>query len=114
MKTNAEDSGMFEAQRRHRALAVLCLLADDIGGAANEAVLLVALDRWALGGSRPVLRSCFEQLERLGLAELTEAQGVLVVRLTALGAEVADGRVRAEGVEAQSSLRLYRAKRVGD
>lgn len=100
MISNAARSTIAAIIGRHRALAVLrILLSEDCNGSSNDGVLGDALDALGLGCARSTLRACLDRLERSGLVTLTPLDGLVVARLTRDGAEVAEGRLRVEGVQ---------------
>lgn len=87
---------------RHRALAILRILVSrDLQGKANDHFLSTLLHELALGGSREKIRACLQKLEDSGLVTTAPApdRELLVISLTAQGADVAEGRAPAYGVE---------------
>lgn len=100
MIPNVLQSPIVEILDSHRALAILrLLLSEELNGAANEELLSDLLDAWALGCSHARLRASLRFLEQSGLVTTTTAAGELTIaHLTREGSEVAEGRVRAQGV----------------
>lgn len=88
-----------QAYERHLAREILRLLDTEAPAATlNDAVLLdwVAIAGFAI--TRDRLRTALRKLEETGLVQTNEVEARLVVRLTADGTEVTEGRRECEGV----------------
>jgi hypothetical protein len=89
----------LRAYERHLAREILRLLDTEAPAATlNDAVLLdwVAMAGFAI--TRDRLRTAVRKLEETGLVQTSEIEARLVVRLTADGTEVTEGRRNCEGV----------------
>ena len=82
----------------HAALVTLRLLSHAPAFTSNTLVLGACLQAAGLSTSSDKLRSMLRRLDADGLLRVTEAKGLIVAELTALGGEVAVGLITAAGV----------------
>ncbi len=82
----------------HRALALLRLLGREASYMSNEEIVDCLFANLGLACPRAQVRECLAMLERAGLIELSMAETLTVIRLTAKGDEVGQGLVVVEGV----------------
>lgn len=97
-----EPNSLDATIRAERGLAILRLLNGDLRGAANDRLLAVCLAVLGFRCGRVVLCEQLDALERGGLIKLERQSSLVVLELTRLGAEVADGVERAVGVAVSS------------
>lgn len=90
---------LAQAVGRHRALAILRLLAGPLNGGANDQLLLGLLRTIGLRSSSRELEASLRTLEQIGAIDLEPREGLLVMSLRRCGAELAEGVERAEEVE---------------
>lgn len=99
MNNFANHQGATEAiKRQHRALAILRFLERETSAQSNDHVISAILDEIGLVSSREQICTCINQLECNGLIIQREVSKLVVVELTAQGSEVAQGRIKVEGV----------------
>lgn len=82
-----------------RRLAILRFLAEDKGYALNTSVLQDALCAIGHSVSRDEVETQGAWLAEQGLVEVNQVGPVNVLKLTARGADVAEGRARVPGVK---------------
>lgn len=80
-------------------LVMLRCMAEDPGYALNESILQSALEMFGHHPSRDKIRTELRWLEEQGLITVAEVAGILVVKLTGRGVDVAEGRCRIDGVK---------------
>jgi hypothetical protein len=89
---------IVQIKAEHRALAILRFLHHEPSYSSNERIIAAYLDLLALGGVSAEVRSALDALERLALVRAESREGLIVVRLTQVGEDVALGRAIVEGV----------------
>lgn len=95
--SNAE-SVMWRIKAEHRALAIIRALDREPSGRLNERIIGDFLDHLALGGHASEIRELIEKLERLGAVHSANVDGLVIVTLTKLGSDAANGRDAIDGV----------------
>lgn len=95
---------LAERLREDRRLVILRLLSEQAGFVANSSVLYVGLNHVGLLCTRADVLDDIAVLakEALVTAEAIEVGGLTVVRLTARGEELVQGRLRVPGVSSPS------------
>lgn len=88
-----------QLQTENRRCAFLRFLADNADYAMNTSVLQSALEAIGHGVSRDVVNGDAAWLEEQGLASCEDLGGIIVVKLTQRGADVAAGRAVVPGVK---------------
>jgi hypothetical protein len=81
-----------------RRLVLLRLLADAPGYAANESILLEAVESFGHRPSRDALRADLAWLAEQGLVTIEEVATVMIATVTRRGGDVAFGRAVVPGV----------------
>ena len=82
----------------HHRLRILQLLEEDVDYSKNEHIIQGGLHAYGYGISAARLRTELHWLQEQGLVTIEEIGGVLVVKLTMRGEDVALGRARVPGV----------------
>lgn len=82
-----------------RRLVILRFLAEDADYAMNTSLLQTALEAVGHGVSREKVNADAAWLEESGLVHCEELSGILVVRITQNGLDVARGRAVVPGVK---------------
>lgn len=89
--------------REDARLVTLRLLSEMPTYTSNSSILYDALSRFGHNPSRDLVKTELRWLEEQGLVQLDDIGPVLVVKLTARGADVAAGRVVTPGVKRPSA-----------
>ncbi len=82
-----------------RRLAILRFLSEDVDYAMNTSLLQSALEAIGHGVSRDCVNADATWLEEAGLALCEDVAGILVVRITQHGLDVARGKAVVPGVK---------------
>lgn len=88
-----------QLQAENRRCAFLRFLAEDPDYAMNTSLLQSALEAIGHGVSRDCINADASWLEESGLVELESLPGILVVKITQRGLDVAHGRAIVPGVK---------------
>jgi len=71
----------------------------ECGGDANESILQSCLDAYGHRISRDLVKSHLCWLDEQGLITRTDINGLIVARITGRGEDVAEGRIKVDGVK---------------
>ena len=88
-----------QLQTENRRCAFLRFLAEDPDYAMNTSLLQSALAEIGHGVSRDRVNTDAAWLEEQGLVQCEDLGGIIVVKLTQLGLDVAEGRTTVPGVK---------------
>lgn len=86
----------------HARLAILRLLKDQPGYAANDSILTDAMAHLGLHAPRDFVRTQIGWLAEQGLVERRENDRLVIATVTRRGVDVAEGRALADGVKRPS------------
>ena len=88
-----------QLQSENRRCAFLRFLAGDVDYAMNTSLLQSALDAVGHGVSRDCVNADVAWLEEQGLVSREDLGGIIVVKITQRGLDVAEGRAVVPGVK---------------
>lgn len=93
---------MARMVREEARLVILRLLAEDVSHTSNSSLLARGLEVYGITKSRDWLHTEIRHLADLGAVAATDADSVMVVRLTARGLDHVERRAWIEGVKRPS------------